>query len=92
MRFPNAEIHLHLWFRGGPVDGWNGDEEIGDWHEWEVVRDRVPPKPPPEPVPPKPTPVATKPRTLDGPASGKQASFVYAGGMAYTAFEYAIGF
>ena len=91
VRFPNAEIHFHLWFRGGPVDGCNGDEEIGDWHEWEVVCDRVPPKPPPKPVPPKPTPVATKPRSFYGPASGNQVFFVYAGGMSYTAFEDAIG-
>jgi outer membrane protein OmpA-like peptidoglycan-associated protein len=88
---PDAEVHFHLWFRGGPVDACNGDGEIGEWHNWEVVCDRVPPKPPPKPVPPKPTPVSTRPRLFSGPATGNQVAFVYAGGMSHAPLKEATG-
>jgi|GEM_PF-3486752 len=43
---PNEEVHFHLWFRGGPVDACNGNAEKGEWKEWEITCDRVPPRPP----------------------------------------------
>ncbi len=84
---PQAEYHFHLWFRGGPVDACNGDEEKGGWHEWEVIGDRVPPQSPPKPPQPKPSRTGTRSRPYSGPATGDQVSFVYAGGMSYAIKE-----
>jgi outer membrane protein OmpA-like peptidoglycan-associated protein len=76
---PNAEVHLHMWFRAGPVDACHADREIGQWHEWEVVCDRYP-----EPddddsgqVPPKYNPA----RPYFGGAIGDPVVFVYNGGL-----------
>ena len=44
------EIHMHLKFRAGPIDACNGNREVGEWKEWEIIADRVP----------KPTPPAAK--------------------------------
>lgn len=81
---PNEEFHFHLWFRGGPVDACNGGVEIGEWKEWEVIGDRVPPKPPPKQPKPSPTPKSgrrTTPRPYSGPGTGNDIPARYAGGL-----------
>jgi outer membrane protein OmpA-like peptidoglycan-associated protein len=40
----DRELHVHLWFRGGPFDACNNREE-GAWKRWEVIIDRVPQPP-----------------------------------------------
>jgi outer membrane protein OmpA-like peptidoglycan-associated protein len=41
------EIHMHLKFRAGPIDACNGNREVGEWKEWEIIADRVPKPTPP---------------------------------------------
>lgn len=79
---PNEELHFHLWFRGGPVDACNGGTEIGEWREWEVIGDRVPPKPPQKKQEPTPKPRRrTGPRPYSGPTTGNVIPARYAGGL-----------
>jgi hypothetical protein len=81
---PNEEFHFHLWFRGGPVDACNGAVEIGQWKEWEVVGDHVPPKPPPKKPTPPPMPKPGRrntPRPYSGPITGNDIPARYAGGL-----------
>ena len=78
---PGEEVHFHLWFRGGPVDACNGDKEIGDWKEWQIVCDRTPPKSVPDPGQQTKPGGKTSPKPYFGGLAGQAVTLIYESGL-----------